>query len=361
MPLAGLPVTWSDTHLQHTPGSEIWVGVPVAGDEMPERVERIREALVGAGASVVEAEAHGDTDLVAVHDVALLEFLRTAWDTWNTAGYEAEVGQARVVPYIFPHPGLVDVAGPLAPTSRAAHTGLFAYDTMTPIGPGTWQAARGAVDATLTACSLVLRGEAVAYACTRPPGHHVTRTAYGGSCYLNNGAIAAEHLRAHGCERVAIVDIDAHHGNGAQSIFWERPDVLTVSVHVDPAAGWFPHFLGLADERGGAAGGGTNLNLPVPPGAGDAEWVSTVAAAAARAVEFAPDVLVVPLGVDAARGDPNSPLAVTANGYRAAGRLLAGLRVPTVVVQEGGYDLATIGGLVLAFFEGFTEGKKPDA
>ena len=169
-----------------------------------------------------------------------------------------------------------------------------------------------------------LAGEAgVAYACTRPPGHHVTRSAFGGSCYLNNAAIAAQRLRDNGAARVAIVDVDAHHGNGAQAIFWERDDVLTGSVHVDPRAGWFPHFLGTDAERGAGAGAGANLNLPLAPGTADEGWLAAVADLAGW-VEGV-DALVVALGVDAAAGDPESPLLVTAEGYREAGRRLGAL------------------------------------
>jgi acetoin utilization deacetylase AcuC-like enzyme len=179
----------------------------------------------------------------------------------------------------------------------------------------------------------------------------VTRAAYGGSCYLNNSGIAAQYLRDHGHERVAIVDVDAHHGNGAQSIFWHRHDVLTASVHVDPAAGWFPHFLGVASESHES-----NLNVVVAPGSGDESWLEGVRALVDAAREFEPQVVVVALGVDAARADPESPLDVTQDGFAEAGRLLGGIGLPTVVVQEGGYDLAAIGPLVRATLQGVEEG-----
>ena len=153
------------------------------------------------------------------------------------------------MPYFFPHPGLLGTLAPAPPAATWARTGLFAFDTMTLIGPGTWEAARGAADAALTAAELVLDGAPAAYACCRPPGHHVTRSAYGGCCYLNNGAIAAARLRAALDAPVAVLDVDAHHGNGAQSIFYDSAGVVTGSVHVDPGAGWFPHFLGFAGER----------------------------------------------------------------------------------------------------------------
>jgi acetoin utilization deacetylase AcuC-like enzyme len=350
-----IPVVWSDRCLLHEPGGEVWIGVRIPGDEVPDRSLAIVGALEGAGASIVEADVYGDEPLLAVHDPALVDFLRSAWDSWVATGYPEDPGQDRVVPYIFPHPGLVAAGAAAVPDATSARTGFYAFDTMTPIGPGTWPAVEAAAYAALTAADLVLAGAPLAYACTRPPGHHVTRAAYGGSCYLNNAAITAQHLRAYGAATVAIVDVDAHHGNGAQSIFWERSDVFTASVHVDPAAGWFPHFLGLANETGSGAGDGANLNVPLAPGAGDDEWLSALESLVAR---VRADALVIPLGVDAAEADPNSPLVVTADGFRAAGRMLGTLGLPTVVVQEGGYDLASLGSLVLAVLEGLAEGRE---
>jgi acetoin utilization deacetylase AcuC-like enzyme len=227
---------------------------------------------------------------------------------------------------------------------------------MTVVAEGTWEAARSAVDAALTAADLVLDGARAAYACCRPPGHHVTKDAFGGSCYLNNSAIAAQHLRARGFARVAILDLDAHHGNGAQAIFWRRDDVLTTSVHVDPAHGWFPHFLGFADERGGGAGLGANLNVPLEPGSRDEAWLAGIDLLLQAVRAHRSETLVVPLGVDAGGADPNSPLQVTENGFREAGRRLGALGLPTVFVQEGGYVLDTIGALVRATLEGLEEG-----
>jgi acetoin utilization deacetylase AcuC-like enzyme len=350
----GIPVVWSESCLAHGGEAGAWIGVEIEGDELPERALAIRDALVAAGALTVGAEAHGDDELLAVHDPGLVAFLRTAYAGWLAAGYPDDPGQPRVVGYIFPTPGLLAGIEPTEPVSASARTGHWAFDTLTPIGPGTWEAARAAVDCALTAADLTLSGSPVAYACTRPPGHHATRSAYGGSCYLNNAAVAAARLRAGGASRVAILDVDAHHGNGAQAIFWERADVRTASVHVDPRAGWFPHFLGGTSERGAGAGEGANLNVTLAPGTGDEGWLAGVE----RLVRFADgvDALVVALGVDAAAGDPESPLHVTEAGFREAGRRLGSLGLPTVVVQEGGYDLATIGRLVEAALVGLAEG-----
>jgi acetoin utilization deacetylase AcuC-like enzyme len=348
----GMPVVWSDSHRLHDPGGEIWVGVRTPGTELPARAERIREALAAAGASFVDAEPQPDEALHAVHDPELTSFLSRAWDDWEAAGLTEDPGQDRVVPYLFPHPDLISDRPPAIASSITARAGQFAYDTMSLIGPGTWEAARAAVDTAVTAADLVIQGERAAYACCRPPGHHATRRAFGGSCYLNNTAAAAARLRAALGDPVAVIDIDAHHGNGTQAIFYDDPGVLTASVHVDPGAGWFPHYLGFAGETGAGSGEGANRNVPLPPGTGDGAWIEAVEGLAAWAVERGARGLVVALGVDAAAGDPESPLRVTAAGFEAAGRALGSVGLPTVAVQEGGYDLETIGRFVLLTLSG---------
>ena len=345
-----IPVVWTDAHRLHAPESGIWIGVRMPADELPERAEAIRAALEEAGATVVHAEPHSDEALLAVHDQGLVEFLRGAVASWRAAGFPEDPGQREVAGYIFPTPGFTAGLEPQVPTSLAARTGAYCYDTMTLVGPGTWEAARAAVDVALTAADIVIGGAPAAYACCRPPGHHVTRSAFGGSCYLNNSGIAAQYLRDRGFSRVAVLDVDAHHGNGAQSIFWERDDVFTASVHVDPGDGWFPHFLGFADD-----GGIANLNVPLSQGSGDDMWLAGIERLIAAARTHGCDALVVPLGVDAGRGDPNSPLDVTEAGFTEAGGLLGALRLPTVFVQEGGYVLETIGALVRATLDGFEE------
>jgi acetoin utilization deacetylase AcuC-like enzyme len=243
------------------------------------------------------------------------------------------------------------------PAGVHGRAGSFGYDTMTLVGPGTWVAARGAVDAALTAADLVTSGgHRTAYALCRPPGHHATRAGYGGSCYLNNAAVAAEALRRAGHARVAVVDIDAHHGNGTQMLFYDRADVFYGSVHIDPAAGWFPHYMGYADERGRSQGEGANRNLPLAPETPDSEWLAALERVIDDVRGFGADAVVLSLGVDAAADDPESPLRVTAAGYRSAGELVGHLAVPTVAVQEGGYHLPSLGSLVLATLEGLESG-----
>ena len=243
-------------------------------------------------------------------------------------------------------------------SSPGALAGVYAMDTMTPIGRGTWEAARAAVDVAQTAAAIATRGKP-AYALCRPPGHHAGSRFFGGSCYLNNAAVAAETMRAGGMNTVAIIDIDAHHGNGTQEIFYERGDVVYASVHVDPGEGWFPHFVGFADEMGVGAGVGANLNVPVAPGSGDETWLSSLDEALSFLSESECEGLVVSLGVDAAAVDPESPLEVTEAGFEEAGRQMASLRLPTVLVQEGGYDLDTIGSLVESALSGFEGRGRP--
>jgi acetoin utilization deacetylase AcuC-like enzyme len=354
--MAAMPLVWSDDHRLHEPSAELWLGVRTPAVELPVRAEAIRAALEAAGHPVVAARPQPDAALEAVHDPALLAFLAGAYADWTAAGLHEDPGQPEVIPYFFAHPGLLGPHAPALPVATWARTGAFAFDTMTPIGPGTWRAARAGADAALTAAGLVLAGAPAAYACTRPPGHHVTRSAYGGCCYLNNAAIAAAALHAALGGPVALLDLDAHHGNGAQAIFYADAGVRTGSVHVDPGHGWFPHFLGFAGEDGAAAGLGANRNLPLAPGTGDAGWVAAVEDLAAWAAGAR--ALVVALGVDAAAGDAEAPLAVTADGFRAAGRALGALGVPTVMVQEGGYDVDAIGALVRAALQGIDEGQR---
>jgi acetoin utilization deacetylase AcuC-like enzyme len=350
-----IPVVWSEDCLRHEPAGEVWLGVWDPGTEVPARALVLRDALAAAGAPVVAAREHDDAVLRTVHDPLLVDHLAGIWADWSAAGLPAEFGRDRVVPYVFPTPGMLDGLPLRSPPAVHARAGRFCYDTMTLVGPGSWAAIRGAVDAALTAAGVVSSGTRLAYALCRPPGHHATRGAYGGSCYLNNAAVAAEALRAAGAARVAVLDIDAHHGNGTQMIFYDRADVWYGSLHVDPGAGWFPHYAGYADERGSGPGEGGNRNLPLAPGTGDDDWLAAVDALCGEVRARGADALVVSLGLDAAASDPESPLQVTEGGYREAGRRIAAL-APAVLVQEGGYDLASLGRLAVAVLEGAAAG-----
>ena len=346
-----MPVVVAPDHVHHDVATGVWCGVTEATDELPARAEIIATACAAAGARMVEAEDHGLEALLRVHDERFLDVLRSAHQRWVADGHLESPGIPYVTPYFFP-----PVAGPRGGNrSRGAATiraeiGFYAMDTLTCIGAGTWIGAKAASDAAATAARLVAGGERVAYAVCRPPGHHAGRAFFGGSCYLNNAAVAAAHLRNGGAGRVAIVDIDAHHGNGTQAIFWNDPSVFYGSVHVDPAAGWFPHTVGHADEVDDT---GTNCNMPVHPVADDGDWLNACTTLLATIRHFEPDAVVVSLGVDAAVDDPNSPLLVTDRGFAAIGRMLAGLDRPTVFVHEGGYVLETLAEHTLAVLVGF--------
>ena len=353
-----MPVVWTDQHRLHEPAGEVWAGVRIPGTEVPERAEVIREALQSAGALFIELVDHGLDPVLAVHAPTLVEYLETAYDGWLEAGLHLDPGQDRVVPYVFPLPQLMGGRPLRTPVAASALAGRFAMDTTTLIGPGTYRAARAAADAALTAADSVLGGEPAAYAACRPPGHHAGVDFFGGSCYLNNAAIAAQSLCDHATSSVAIIDLDAHHGNGTQQVFYERDDVFYGSLHVDPGAGWFPHFVGYADEEGDAAGKGHNRNVPLAPGTTSEAWLEALAAVLEEAARHHPEAVVVSLGVDAGVGDPESPLNVDVEGFSRAGSMVAELGVPTVFVQEGGYDLASLGQLVTSVLSGFETGRE---
>lgn len=328
-----------------------WCGVPEPADELPARAAALLAGCRDAGAAVHLATSHGIEPIARVHERRFLEVLAEAYEWWVRDGHLEAPGNRYVTPYFFPpvagaHGGRPDRRS----STIRSEIGRYAMDTMTLVGEGTWDGAVAAVDVALTATDLVLGGERGAYAISRPPGHHAGPAFFGGSCYLNNAAAAAAHLRANGVGRVAVVDIDAHHGNGTQAIFWDDPDVFYGSLHVDPADGWFPHTVGHADEIDST---GTNSNVPVPAGSGDVEWVAALDHLLATVRRFHPEALVVSLGVDAAGADPNSPLQVTADGFVAAGQRLSDLAVPSVLVHEGGYVLDTIAPLTLAVVQQF--------
>jgi acetoin utilization deacetylase AcuC-like enzyme len=241
------------------------------------------------------------------------------------------------------------------PANFAARMGLYSFDAGTPLTAGTWAAAEAGA-ACAVAAARALRGPAApraTVALTRPPGHHAGRDFFGGYCFLNNAAIAAQTLLDDGgARRVAVIDVDYHHGNGTQSLFYERADVLTVSIHGDPRTE-YPFYLGHADERGAGAGEGCNLNLPLPPGTGYSHWRASLMTGLQRAGDFGADALVVPLGVDTYEGDPISGFLLASPDYLQLGRDLAAMRLPVVFTLEGGYAVVAMGVNVVNVLEGF--------
>lgn len=354
-----LTAVWSEGAFLHDPDGEVWIGLPLEGDETPPRAAAMKRAIDGAGIPVTKPNEYPDTAITAVHDPGMLAYLRTAHDEWLEAGYAAEHGQERVVAYAFRHPGAFGHTGRLQPASRAARAGVYCLDTCTTLGPGSYRGIRYAVDAALTAADLVLAGAGNAYAAIRPPGHHAGTDYFGGSCYLNNAAIVSRYLSDAGVGRVGIVDIDAHHGNGTQQVFYDRSDVVYTSLHIDPGAGWYPHWSGFAEETGTGAGAGFNRNLPLRPGDGDREFVAGVEALADLVADRRCTALVVSLGVDAGTTDQNSPLRVSTDGFAEAAAVLAALALPTVLVQEGGYDLPSLQADLTAILSRFSRAGDP--
>ncbi|MEX0795758.1 MAG: histone deacetylase family protein [Acidimicrobiia bacterium] len=348
-----MPVVFSPEHVTHRVDTGSWVGVAIPTEEVAERLDAIMRAMVKSGRAVVAPTSHDDTVLKSVHQPGMVEYMRTAHRAWLDWGYSDDPGQPDVTAYAFPIASMLGSLPLRLPVSPGALAGVYAMDTMTPIGEGTFEAARAAVDVAQSAADIVAEHREAAYAACRPPGHHAGSSFFGGSCYLNNAAAAAESLIGAGLGKVGVIDIDAHHGNGTQEIFYSRADVAYSSIHVDPGAGWFPHFVGYADETGTGPGEGFNCNRPLSPGTGDSEWLDGLDRLLDFVTAVRADALVVSLGVDAAESDPESPLRVSESGYGEAGIRIGSLGLPTVFVQEGGYVVETIGDLVGSTLDGF--------
>ena len=339
-----LPVLYTEAHRQHEPGFFFVAGRFQPAQERIDRAEQLRDAAVAAGCTLASATDHGLAPVAAVHTPDYLCFLEEAHSRWSDIANAAP----EVVPNVFAVPGLQHGY----PQRVVGQAGYHMQDLASPIGPGTWAAARASANLAADAAHRVAQGAPAAYAICRPPGHHAYKERGGGVCYLNNAAIAAEVLRAD-ARRVAIIDFDVHHGNGTQGIFYERSDVYFVSLHRDPL-NYHPYFCGYAQERGAGAGLGYNLNLPLPADTGDDTYLLALEQACRRIRAFSPDALVISLGLDAHENDPFQGLRITTDGFGRIGRRLGQLGLPTVMVQEGGYDCTHIGANLVRFLQGFT-------
>jgi acetoin utilization deacetylase AcuC-like enzyme len=339
-------VFWHDTQLKHAPRFFLLRGEPRPNFEVPARAEALLAACQAMKLDIVTPAAVERAALLTVHDAAYLDFLRGAHAAWSSLPNTG----AEVVANSHPSPEML-ANGARMPEHVVGQAGWFTADAACPIGPHTWESALWAA-----ACALAAAGEAAAgksaYALARPPGHHTFKARAGGHCYVNNAALAAERLIAQGAGRVAVLDIDSHHGNGTQSIFWDRPDVLFVSLHGDPNR-YYPWFTGHAAERGGGMGHGFNLNFPLPIGSGDDVWLAALASGIEAIRGFRPDALVISLGFDASEHEPLNALAVTADGFARAGERIGALGLPTAIVQEGGYNTDILGALLARFLGGF--------
>lgn len=341
----------ADYH-HHNPPFEILDGRVVPYAETPQRVAIILAALAAAGfAPPIAAPPATIADLAAIHTADYLEYLANSSTRWQAAGLSAPV-----FPSAWPLPGLR-----LRSDCPQAAAGRYTFDLSAPITAGTFAAACSAAGTALAGAAALLAGDARAYALCRPPGHHAAAAMAGGYCYLNNAALAAGYLArrqttgdatwALRSPTVAVLDIDYHHGNGTQSIFYERNDVLTVSLHADPAYE-YPYYLGYADERGAGAGEGYNLNFPLPAGIDDAGYLKALDQALQAIADYGPRYLVISAGFDTFAGDPLGGFALTTEAYRTIGRSIAQLGLPTLIVQEGGYALEALGANVVALLQG---------
>ncbi len=351
-----MQVVYSPRHALHDIVTETVMGEPVPAKEVVERAERIRAELDADGGFLRrEPTEHGTDPITAVHDPGLLAFLEDAWAHFRREG----LALPAVIPEAFPVRGLLEGLPPAAePTAISGRAGWWAFDTSTPIVAGTYEAARASVDVALTTVDLVLGGEAAAYGLCRPPGHHAARSMYGGYCFFNNAAIAAEAVvRATG-EPVAILDVDYHHGNGTQQIFWGRGDVHYVSLHGDPAR-QYPYYLGHASETGAGAGAGANLNVPLPAGTTDPMYLAAIDDALEAIVGRPGSVIVVSLGFDTYAHDPICDFALTTPVYHEIGRRVAATGRRLVILQEGGYHRPSLGQNARAWLRG-AEGRPFD-
>ncbi|MEG3088837.1 histone deacetylase family protein [Sphingomonas sp. PB4P5] len=325
--------------LAHAPAKELHNGDFIAYSETPARATAILAALPD-----IECPSdHGIAPILAIHDAGYVDFLQTAPARWATAGRPGSV-----MGYIWP----IARRRPLDLTRIDALAGYYSLDASTPLTADTWDAAYWSAQSVLAATDAVLGGDLAAFALCRPPGHHAGADYLGGYCHLNTAAIAAQHARDAGCKRVAILDIDYHHGNGTQDIFWQRGDVFFASLHADPATD-YPFYWGHADETGAGDGAGATLNLPLPQGSTLAAFRAAQGQALDAIARFAPDMLVLSFGADTWDGDPISSFALATTDYEVLAADIAARGWPTVIAMEGGYAVTALAANVASLLAGF--------
>lgn len=328
----------------HDPKHFMANGTILPNPEQPKRIEVLQAGAEAAGCVFQAPDDAGLGPIAALHSTQYLTFLKNIYTRWQ----RIEGASDEVIPNI--HPARRTDGYPKSATGQS---GFHQADTACPIAKGTWEAAYWSAQSAITGADLIADGEQGAYVLSRPPGHHAFGDLAGGFCFLNNAAIAAERLRNSGL-RPAILDVDVHHGNGTQGIFYDRDDVLTVSIHADPER-FYPFFWGYAQEHGAGRGLGYNLNLPLARGTGDALFLRTLDTALAQVANFGAEVLVVALGLDASIDDPFKGLAVTQDGFARIGAAMASLKIPVLFVQEGGYLSDTLGVNLTRTLAGYQE------
>lgn len=338
---------YSDDHRLQDGQAELMDGRLVPCFEMPRRAFLIREHVLARGlGAILPPEDLGRGPLERVHTPDFVAFLEHAWDDWRASGRDHDA-----LPFVW----VTRTLRPCVPERIEGRLGRYSFDAGTPITAGSWRAAYASAQVALTAARLIAGGaQRSAFALCRPPGHHAAADLYGGYCFLNNVAIAAQHAIDGGAERVAILDVDYHHGNGTQAIFYDRPDILFLSLHADPRQE-YPYFLGHADETGSGAGEGCNVNYPLPWETGFDLWSQALEDACKKIADWAPDLLLVSLGVDTFKGDPISRFRLESEDFRRYGARLGQLGLPTLFVMEGGYAVEEVGHNVVNVLEGFED------
>ena len=314
--------------------------------EKPARAEVLLEAALDSGLTAEAPEDIGDAVIAAVHTPEYLHFLQNIYTRWSRIDGASE----EVLPNVHP----INRSDGY-PKSAVGQVGFHVYDSSCPIVAETWHSSRWSALTAAHAALQIQNGEEACYALARPPGHHASQDVAGGFCYLNNSAIAAQSMLSK-FERIAIVDVDVHHGNGTQRIFYERNDVLTVSIHADPIR-FYPFFWGYADETGEGDGDGFNINLPLPRGSDDEVFLRTLATALDKVAAFSPQAIVIALGLDAHESDPFRGMSITTKGFGKIGAELGAVGLPTVIVQEGGYLSDELGNNLRSFLGGFQSGR----
>ena len=340
-------------HRAHNGRHEMFRGRLVPCHETPARLDHVLAELQRRPMGDLRAPGEVDMALIRrLHAPDYVDFLSTAWPDWLALAPENV--DVDILPSIWPVRGFrTDVT----PSNFAARVGRYSFDAGSPITAGTWDAAVAGAACAIEAARTVAAGGAIrsAMALTRPPGHHAGPDFFGGYCFLNNAALAAQALRNAGAARVAVLDVDYHHGNGTQTIFWRRADVLTVSIHGDPKTE-YPFYLGHGDERGEGDGLGFNLNLPLPAGTSFDTWSAALQHGIDEIARYRADAIVVALGVDTFEGDPISRFLLKSDDYLHMGAAIAACRLPTVFTLEGGYAVAEVGTNVVNVLEGFSGG-----
>lgn len=340
-------IFYSEKHKLRDARTELSGGLLVPPFEAPFRLDLILAACAVQGHGAPEEPVtHGLGVALQVHDAGYVGFLETAWARWTADGYEGEA-----IPSCFPARRMAQ----RVPKDIEAALGYYAFAAETSISEGTWEAAVASMDCALSGAEALMAGERCAFAACRPPGHHAALDLFGGYSFLNDAAIAAQALRNAGASRVAVLDIDFHHGNGTQDIYYARNDVMFVSLHGEPQDA-FPHFLGYADETGAGAGEGFNLNLPMGRWTGFGEWSAALKVGLDSIMGFGAEALVVSLGVDAFERDPISFFKLTSEDFARTGQLITGASLPTLFCMEGGYGVEEIGLNVANVLSGFENG-----